>query len=253
MRSDDPLELVEVGELPEMATGQLESAQPMDVEIALDLGRDLALTGYGITTRLEGQLTVRSSPRPDQPFALFGEVRTDEGRFRQWGQALNVETGEVAFSGAMDNPSLNLLAIRPEIDVRAGVRVTGTLRAPQVQLYSDPPLPEAEKLSWVVLGRATAISGGEGSSVQRAALGLLAGRAVSSFADDLGVDEIGLGESAVSVGKRISDQLYVTYEAGLSGAASTLYIFYDITRRFTVRGESGEASAVDLIYTFDFD
>ncbi len=252
VRDDDPLELIEVGTLAE-GSGQLESTQPMDLEIQLDLGRDLALHGYGITTRLEGELTVRSSPLPDQPFSVFGEVRTDEGRYRAWGQALNVETGEVAFNGSYENPSLNLLAIRPEIEVRAGVRVTGTLRAPQVELYSDPPLPEAEKLSWVVLGRPTAIGGGEGTSVQRAALSLLAGRAVGSLADDLGVDELGLGDSGVSVGKRISDQLYLTYEAGLSGAASTLYIFYDITRRFTLRGESGEATALDLIYSFDFD
>jgi translocation and assembly module TamB len=251
VRNADELDLVEVAG-PGNGTGRLESPRPMDVEIRLDLGRDLALQGYGITTRLEGELTLQSSARRDRPFSLFGEVRTDEGRYRAWGQSLNVETGEVAFNGDPENPSLNLLAIRPEIDVRAGVRVTGTLRAPQVELYSDPPLPEAEKLSWVVLGRPTAI-GGEGSSVQRAALGLLAGRAVGSLADDLGVDELGLGESSVSVGKRISDQLYLTYEAGLSGAASTLYIFYDITRRFTIRGASGEANAVDLIYTFDFD
>lgn len=252
VRDDDPLELIQVG-TPGMESGRLESALPMDVEINLDLGRDLALQGYGITTRLEGELTLRSSPLPDRPFSLFGEVRTDEGRYRAWGQALNVETGEVAFNGSYENPSLNLLAIRPEIAVRAGVRVTGTLRAPQVMLYSDPPLPEAEKLSWVVLGRATAIGGGEGASVQRAALGLLAGTAVGGLANDLGVDELGLGDSGVSVGKRISDELYVTYEAGLSGAASTLYIFYDITRRFTVRAQSGEATAVDLIYSFDFD
>lgn len=251
VRNTDELELVEVGTVA--ANGSLESSQPMDVEIRLNLGRDLALDGYGITTRLEGELTVRSSPLPNQPFSVFGEVRTDEGRYRAWGQALNVETGEVAFNGSYENPALNLLAIRPDIDVRAGVRVTGTLRAPQVELYSDPPLPEAERLSWVVLGRPMAISGGEGTSVQRAALSLLAGQAVSGLADNLGVDELGLGDSGVSVGKRISDKLYLTYEAGLSGAASTLYIFYDITRRFTVRGESGEANAIDLIYSFDFD
>jgi translocation and assembly module TamB len=45
----------------------------------------------------------------------------------------------------------------------------------------------------------------------------------------------------------------VTYERGLAGAASTLYLFYDITRRFTVRGQTGEASAVDLIYTITYD
>jgi translocation and assembly module TamB len=89
--------------------------------------------------------------------------------------------------------------------------------------------------------------------MQRAALGLLAGRAVSSLTDDLGVDELGLDDSALSIGKRISDKFYVTYEAGLSSAASTLYIFYDLTRRLTLRGETGEASAVDLIYTIDYD
>jgi translocation and assembly module TamB len=57
----------------------------------------------------------------------------------------------------------------------------------------------------------------------------------------------------VSLGKRLGDELYVTYVQGLSGAASTLYLFYDITRRLTVRGQTGESSAVDLIYTFSFD
>lgn len=252
VRNDEALELIEVGRIGG-GRGRLEAARPIDLQIRLDLGRDLALHGYGITTRLQGELTLQSSARPDRPFSLFGEVHTDQGRYRAWGQSLDVETGEIAFSGDPDNPSLNLLAIRPEIPVRAGVRVTGTLRAPQVRLYSEPPLPEAEKLSWVVLGRPTAIGGSEGTSMQRAALGLLAGSAASSLAGGIGVDELQLGESTVSVGKRITDQLYVTYEAGLSGPASTLYIFYDITRRLTLRGESGEATAVDLIYTFDFD
>jgi translocation and assembly module TamB len=89
--------------------------------------------------------------------------------------------------------------------------------------------------------------------MQQAALGLLAGRLASSLADDFGVDELGLDESAVSIGKRISNELYVTYEAGLSGAASVLYVFYDITRRLTLRAQTGEASAVDLIYTINYD
>ncbi|MDQ2641237.1 MAG: translocation/assembly module TamB domain-containing protein [Pseudomonadota bacterium] len=252
LRGDEPLEAVEALAV-DGPRGGLQATRRMDVELSIDLGRDLALHGQGITTRLEGELIVRSSTNPGQPFAVFGEVRTDEGRYRAWGQALNVETGIVAFNGSYTNPALNLLAIRPEIEVRAGVRVTGTLLAPRVELYSDPPLPESEKLSWVVLGRATAIGEGEGTSMQRAALGLLAGRAVSSLSDDLGVDELGLDDSALSIGKRISDELYVTYEAGLSGAASTLYVFYDLTRRLTLRGETGEASALDLIYTIDYD
>jgi translocation and assembly module TamB len=147
-----------------------------------------------------------------------------------------------------------MLAIRPEIEVRAGVRITGTAQAPRVALYSEPELPEAEKLSWVVMGRAS-VGGGtaEGTSMQQAALGLLAGSIGSGLADDLGLDELGVSDSSVSIGKRISRELYMTYEAGLSGATSTLYLFYDITRRLTARGRTGEDTALDLIYTFSFD
>jgi translocation and assembly module TamB len=235
------------------ARGQLQTAKPMDLVIKLDLGQDLALQGHGITTRLEGELTVRNADSGNDPVSVVGEIRTDQGRYRAWGQALNVETGEVLFNGPYGNPSLNLLAIRPDIDVRAGVRVTGTLLAPQVKLYSEPDMPEAEKLSWVVLGRAPAASSAEGNSMQQAALGLLAGQVGSSVAAGLGLDEVGLSDEGVSVGKRLGDELYVTYVAGLSGAASTLYLFYDITRRLTVRGQTGDSSAVDLIYTVTFD
>jgi translocation and assembly module TamB len=235
------------------ARGELKTRKPMDMEIKLDLGSDLALEGQGLTTRLEGELTVRSNPVGSGAFNVFGEVRTVEGRYRAWGQALNVETGVVRFNGPYSNPSLNLLAIRPDIDVRAGVRVTGTLNAPRVQLYSDPDLPEGEKLSWVVLGRETVIAGTEGSSMQQAALGLAAGQLSGRVASGIGLDELGLGESGVTIGKRLSNELYLTYEAGLSGAASTLFIFYDITRRLTLRAQTGEASAVDMIYTIKYD
>ncbi|HRO59299.1 MAG TPA: translocation/assembly module TamB domain-containing protein, partial [Burkholderiaceae bacterium] len=232
------------------ARGELQTAQPMDMEVKLDLGRDFALQGYGITTRLQGELTIRSVKSGNDPIAIVGEIRTDEGRFRAWGQALNVETGIVMFNGPYSNPSLDLLAVRPNIDVRAGVRVTGTALAPRVALYSEPQLPDAETLSWVVLGRAPGTGGGgDGNAMQRAALGLLAG----NLTEGLGFDEVGVSESGVAIGKRLSDQLYVTYEAGMSGAASTLYMFYDITRRLTARGQTGKTSAVDLIYTITYD
>ncbi|MDO4725231.1 MAG: translocation/assembly module TamB domain-containing protein, partial [Comamonadaceae bacterium] len=233
--------------------GQLQTAKPMDLRIQLDLGRDFALQGYGITTRLEGNLTVTSAAKGPGPVSVVGEIRTDEGRYRAWGQALNVERGVVRFNGPYANPSIDMLAVRPNIDVRAGVRVTGTAQAPRVRLYSEPALPESEALSWVVLGRAPGAGSGGGNAMQQAALGLLAGSVGDSLAGGLGFDEVGLSQSGVSIGKRLSDQLYITYEAGLSGAASTLYVFYDITRRLTARGQTGQTSAVDLIYTISYD
>jgi translocation and assembly module TamB len=89
--------------------------------------------------------------------------------------------------------------------------------------------------------------------MQQAALSLAAGQLGGKVASGLGLDELGFGDNGVSLGKRISNELYLTYQQGLAGAASTLFIFYDITRRLTVRAQTGEASAVDLVYTIKFD
>jgi translocation and assembly module TamB len=45
----------------------------------------------------------------------------------------------------------------------------------------------------------------------------------------------------------------VTYERSLSGTLGTLFVFYDLTRHLTLRGQTGEKSAVDIIYTIKYD
>jgi translocation and assembly module TamB len=61
------------------------------------------------------------------------------------------------------------------------------------------------------------------------------------------------GSAIVKVGKRFADNFYAAYERSLSGAVGTLYIFYDVSRRLTVRAEAGERMGIDLIYTYSFD
>ncbi|WP_169168627.1 translocation/assembly module TamB domain-containing protein [Acidovorax sp. SRB_24] len=235
-----------------------------DIDVALDLGRDFALQGFGITTRLEGALQVRGSSVASAPPRITGEVRTVQGRYRAWGQVLDVKTGIARFNGPYNNPSLDILAIRPNISVRAGVQVTGSAQAPRVRLYSDPDLPDAEKLSWVVVGRSTAGGGAEAALLQQAALALLGGggRGTGSFAQRLGLDEVGFkgpgsgndaSGAAITLGKRLSSKLYVTYEQSLSGALGAIYIFYDLSQRLTLRGQTGVQSAVDIIYTVPTD
>ncbi|HEY9209375.1 MAG TPA: translocation/assembly module TamB domain-containing protein, partial [Acidovorax sp.] len=119
----------------------------------------------------------------------------------------------------------------------------------------------------VVLGRDAANGGAEAAVLQQAALALLgrgggSGNPTAQVASRLGLDEIGFkgpgaGEDAASAaltfGKRLSKDMYVTYERSLSGTLGTLYIFYDLSRRLTLRGQTGEKSAVDIIYTVRYD
>ncbi|QHI99382.1 translocation/assembly module TamB [Xylophilus rhododendri] len=241
------------------------TAKPPDVLVVFNLGNDFAVQGRGITTRLTGQLEIRSTAGLGLPPRVTGEIRTASGQYRAYSQQLDIESGVASFSGAIDNPALDILAIRPNISVRAGVRVTGTAQAPQVKLYSESGLTDAEILSWVVLGRSTANGGAEAALLQQAALALLAGGKGSSggMAKRVGLDEIGFkgpgsgsdaSTAALTFGKRISQKLYVTYEHGLSGAVGSLYIFYDLTRRLTLRGQAGSSkNGLDLIYTLTYN
>ena len=48
---------------------------------------------------------------------------------------------------------LDIVAMRRTQTVDAGVALSGTAQAPRVRLVSNPELSDAEKLSWLVLGR----------------------------------------------------------------------------------------------------
>ena len=235
-----------------------------DILVKLNMGRDFALQGFGITTRLRGQLEVKGASYLGGPPSVTGEIRTEQGRYRAWGQSLNVENGLIRFNGPYNNPSLDILALRPNLAVKAGVQVLGTASAPRVLLYSDPDLPDAEKLSWVVMGRDPATGGASSAMLQQAAMALLAGGNSSSgkLAGNLGLDEVGIkgggdgtdaAGAALTMGKRLSDKLYLTYEQSLSGAMGIIYIFYDLSRNVTLRAQTGMTSALDLVYTLRKD
>lgn len=242
-----------------------QTAKPPDIVVNFDLGEDFAVQGRGITTRLEGNLDIRST-RLNAPPRITGEVKTVKGQYRAYGQQLDVETGLARFNGPFDNPALDILAIRPNLSQRAGVQITGTAQSPRVKLYSEPALSDAETLSWVILGRASATSGGESALLQQAALSMLGklggSNSGGSLASRFGLDELGfkgpgsggdLRESAVTLGKRLSKDFYLTYERSIGGTFGTLFIFYDLTTRLTLRGQAGQTSGLDLIYTVKYD
>jgi translocation and assembly module TamB len=233
-----------------------------DLLVTLDLGQDFQVRGRGIDTRVAGELTLRSKLKPGESPTVTGELRTVGGQFRAYGQQLEIERGVMRFSGAYDNPSLNILAIRPKLTQRVGVQITGSALLPRVRLYAEPDLPEAEKLAWLVLGRSGANGGAEAAVLQQAAMALLGGQNSSGgFAGRLGLDEISLGgateggatSATVTLGKRISQNFYVAYESSLAGALGTFSIFYDLSERFTLRARTGGKSAVDLIFKYSYD
>src|SRR5690606_31499299 len=117
-------------------------------------------------------------------------------------------------------------------------------------------------------GRPASGAGAEAAVLQQAAIALLAGRDGGALdgglASALGLDTLSFtGEStnadgstaagALMLGKRIADNLYLSYERSLAGTLNTVSVFYDVTRRFTIRARAGSENAVDLIFTLSYD
>ena len=238
-----------------------------DVLLTLDLGQDFQVRGRGLSTRVAGSVTLRNANERSLAPLLRGELRTVQGSYKAYGQQLDIEAGLLRFTGPFDNPGLDILAIRPNLQQRVGVQITGTAMAPVVRLYAEPELPEAEKLAWMVLGRGAGTGGAEAAVLQQAALALLGGTGrglPGSLGQALGLDEVTMRGSinnadgtatgaSVTLGKRLSRDFYVAYERSLAGTLGTLYVFFDLSRRLTLRAQTGEQSAVDLIFTLRYD
>lgn len=246
-----------------------------DVQVEFDLGPAFEVSGRGLQTRLAGQLTVRATPTQPTP-RLLGEVRTISGTYRAYGQRLAIESGVLRFAGPFDDPTLDIVAVRPQAGVqgfgssegqRVGVRISGSAQAPRVRLFAEPDMPDSEKLAWLLLGRPATGAGAEAAILQQAAMALLASNGNSldgGLARTFGLDELSVrGEAtnadgstnaaALTLGKRLSSDLYLAYERSLAGTLGTLSIFYDLSRRLTLRARAGEESAIDLIFTVKYD
>jgi translocation and assembly module TamB len=229
------------------------------VALALDLGRDLKLRGRGLDARLGGQLNVSA---PGGRLAVNGSVRADGGQYAAYGQKLDIERGVLTFTGTPENPRLDIFAVRPNLDVKVGVLVSGSAQFPRVRLVSEPEMSEFDKLSWLLLGRASdGLARTDTALLQRAALALLAGEGQTPDAAlmaTLGLDEFSVRQTesgevrdtVVTLGKQLSRRWYVGYERGVNSTTGSWQLVYRIAQRFTLRAQSGEDNALDAIWTW---
>ena len=235
--------------------------QQNKVSATLDLGDKFFIRASGLEARLKGNLDVRGEP--GEQLSVTGIIEAQDAVFDAYGQRLQVERGMVNFQGRMDDPGLNILAYRKGLDVEAGVEVSGTARKPVIRLVSNPNVPDAEKLSWIVLGRVPDSSGVDSSLLLSAATNILGGQSASKIGRAVGVDELSLSQQAgkaadplqsqvVTVGKRLNPRAYLSYEQGLSSNTGITKFTYTLTPRITLVTRTGVEDALDIFYSFRY-
>ncbi len=237
---------------------------PLDLNLTFDLGEDFLFKGSGLDARLGGKIRVFTR---NELLLGEGSIEVTKGRYAIYGQKLDIERGVLTFGGPLNNPSLNILAVRKTGDVTAGVKVSGTVERPLAKLYSDPSMPDTETLSWLVFGHGL----DKGDSAKFGMLQLMAGALLSQsesaslqgkLAEALAIDsfDVRSGENAenisstvVSVGKRINSRLTMNYEQSLDGLEQVVKAIYQFSPKVRVEATTGSSNGVDVFYTLEYD
>jgi translocation and assembly module TamB len=227
---------------------------PLDLDLAFDFGDRFHVEERGLDALLSGRLRVRTDAagRP----SAEGVVNVDRGTYLAYGQMMFIDDGRLYFNGPPTDPGLEITAMRRNLPVQVGIRLTGTAMTPVVQLISEPPMPDNEKLSWLILGRSAGnTSTADAATLAAAAEALMAGPSgvpvTTRLARQVGLDEIGLrsrgdeGE-AVALGRRLSDRVYLFLERGISAATTALIIEYALTRELRLRAEAGDINGLGI-------
>ncbi len=200
-----------------------------------------------------------------------GSVEVVAGNYRIYGEQIEIQRGQLLFSSSpLDNPGLDLRVARVSsgsaftgTSVTAGAQIRGTLKKPQVTLFSDPKMPDSSILSYLVLGRApqNGGSGGESALLFMAAnaLGLGGGALTQNLSDAFGLDALELGSAgdgsegtSLMLGKYLTPDLYIGYGVGLLDAVDTFNVKFRISQRLMfVSASSATGTGADLIYTVE--
>lgn len=229
------------------------------LKIGIGNNGQFVLRGRGLDSTLIGRITLNGLP--NQALRAEGSILA-AGTYMAYGQVLMIERGQLNFSGPVDNPGLNILALRQNMAVRAGVEIRGNVLNPIIKLVSIPEVSDSDKLSWLVLGHGIDRAGQDQFAILSLAAGVLLSQGQSvplqtRFARAAGLDSFNIGggsaeNTSVRLGKRLASNLYLTYEKEVTGLLNVARLTYDITKRWSIRTQAGSESAVDVLYTFSF-
>ncbi|HEZ4979550.1 TPA: translocation/assembly module TamB [Neisseria meningitidis] len=253
-------DVVVLGEVKKEAAAPL----PVNMNLTLDLNDGIRFAGYGADVTIGGKLTLTA--QSGGSVRGVGTVRVIKGRYKAYGQDLDITKGTVSFVGPLNDPNLNIRAERRLSPVGAGVEILGSLNSPRITLTANEPMSEKDKLSWLILNRAGSGSSGDNAALSAAAGALLAGQINDriGLVDDLGftskrsrnaqTGELNPAEQVLTVGKQLTGKLYIGYEYSISSAEQSVKLIYRLTRAIQAVARIGSrSSGGELTYTIRFD
>jgi len=276
------------------ASGGLFDAVAMDVHFSIPdnlvlRGNDLRPGGPTGTALGDINITVggdlRARKDPGAPMTLLGTVNTVRGTYAFQGRRFDlVRDGTIRFIGTSTiNPNLDVSAIRkiPNTGVEARVHITGTPRAPKLELSSTPPLEESDILSLIVFNRqVNELGTGERSSLAATAGGIATGFIAAPLGESIGkaldldlfeisttTDSGDLG-AGITLGQQLNERTFIKLHQQFAARSTTEFqLEYQIARFLRAQATAApetsgsanrlnqrrvERAGIDLIFFFSY-
>ena len=220
--------------------GGTRSAASFPLDITLNAPNRVFIRGRGLDAELGGSVRLTGTTAAIQP---VGEFRLIRGRLDILGKRFTLDEGLARLQGQFI-PYIQLTASTARDGVTTSIVVEGDATSPAIRFTSSPELPEEEVLARLLFGRAlTAISPLQAAQLA-SAVATLAGRGgegiIGRIRKNFGLDDLDLqtdstGNTALRLGKYISEQVYTDVTIGADGK-SDLSINLDLSPSVTVRG-----------------
>lgn len=152
----------------------------LNTDINIQMGDHVQIDVKGLKGLLTGAIQLQQ--QPNTALTAIGELEVKEGKYKAYGQDLDIEQGQLIFTaGPINNPGIRLRAVRrfnnasstlsadsqvfdfnstslQATDVGnytvVGVDLSGRLKSPKLSLFSEPAnLSQADILSMLILGK----------------------------------------------------------------------------------------------------
>ena len=233
--------------------GREREKRPLKTDITLDIiiGKDVRVDAYGLKGRLEGRLKITSTN--DDQLLATGILSIKEGTYSALDVELHIKKGRLSFfASPIDNPSIEVEAVRKVEDTLVGFKITGTLKRPVVELFSDPSMPESEIARYLLggkKGRGVAktdiIAGGVNLLISRLRqrLGLLNELKVETgqTSDDI----------SLVVGTYLRPDLYLKFINDFDDKVTRLILRYEYSRHIEFETETGESPSAEVFFKLE--
>ncbi len=223
--------------------------------ITLALGDHVNIDTSGLTGRLTGNITVRSGY--DEVTRATGELSIAEGKYSAYARKLDIQRGRLIFTGGpVQDPGIDLRAVKEFPDVTAGINVRGTLQQPRISFFSDPSLPQSQIVSLILAGGGLESVQNQKSGAGNEALAQGGAILAQQLGSRIGIEDVSLetdltNETSLVIGRFLSPRLYVSYGVSLTEQLNTLKLRYTLGDHWTVKTEVGQARGADLVFTID--